>query len=236
MMKRTRMLRIATIALVLAGAGLAWLSWRERAVRLQEAERAAAATGTRASGSAIDRAFRGPGGADPPPAAQILPGGNLFAAPGTWRDQSGTALTLAQLAGRPVVLTFIYATCDDACPLIVQSMKAGRERLAPDLRDRAQWLLISIDPEQDPPPVLRGYAEQMKLGKGSWRLLTAPESVVRPVAELVGFHYQRVGRHFSHNAVIAVASAEGDIVGWFADERITDAELLGRGLTRALSL
>ena len=79
-------------------------------------------------------------------------------------------------------------------------------------------------------------AGKMGLPAGQWRLLTAPDEVVRPVADMVGFRYQRIGREFSHNAVIAVADAQGEIVGWFADERIRDAELLGRGLAMALSM
>jgi protein SCO1/2 len=164
------------------------------------------------------------------------PGGNVYAQAGSWLDQDGQPLTLAALAGRPTVFTFIYTTCDDACPLIVQSMQAGLEKVPADLRERAQLLLISFDPKKDAPPALKAYREKMELKEPNWRLLTAPDEAVKTIADMAGFHYARVGDHFSHNAVIAVANAGGDMVGWFADERITDAELLGKGLTEALKM
>lgn len=233
-MNRTHLLRLATVLLVIVGAVLVWRSWQVRALQQEEAERAAALSAPQGDGSPIDRAFRPEGG--PSALAPSIPGGNLYAQPGAWRDQLGAELTLAALRGRPAVFTFIYTACNDACPTIVKSMKAGLERVPAELRDRARWLVISIDPETDTPPVLAEYARKMEIEGGQWRLLTAPDAVVHAVAEMAGFHYQRIGHHFSHNAVIAVAGAEGEIVGWFADERIIDADQLGRGLTQALNL
>lgn len=238
-MNRTAALRIATLALVAAGAVLAVLSWRERAERLNQAAPDAAIQTLPADDSAIGNAFH-PGheptpsapGAVPPGA--MPPGGNFYAQPGIWRDQHGAELTLASLKGRPSVLTFIYTSCEDACPLIVKSMQAGLERVPAALRARAQLLLISIDPEKDSPAALLDYAGKMGLKGDQWRLLTAPDAVVRPLAGMAGFHYTRVGRHFSHNAVIAVTTAEGELAGWFADDRITQADPLGQGLARAL--
>jgi len=155
---------------------------------------------------------------------------------GAWRDQDGQALALSALAGRPAVFTFIYTTCDDACPTIVKAMQAGLAQVPPELRERARWLLISIDPGKDAPPVLKAYREKMGLREPNWRLLTATDETVRTITEMAGFRFSRMGEHYSHNAVIAVANAQGDMVGWFADERITDAGLLGRGLTQALGM
>lgn len=232
-MSRTNLLRIATVALVIVGAVLVWLSWQVRSLQQQLADRQAAVSAP--AQSPIDQAFR-PEGAPAQPGVPSIPGGNLYAQPGMWQDQNGATLTLADLKGRPVVFTFIYTTCDDACPTIVRSLKAGLARVPAAERDRAQWVILSFDPQTDTPSVLAAYRKKMELEGGQWRLLTAPDPTVHAVAEMVGFHYSRMGHHFSHNAVVAVANAEGEIVGRFVDERITDTEGLGRGLTRALDL
>jgi protein SCO1/2 len=247
-MRKILILRIATVALVLIGAGLVWLSWQVRLSHDEAANAMQAIPAPPPSGSAIGKAFQDDGhgmehGGDHGDAHQTMtapsvapPGGNVYALGGEWRDQDGTALALSDLSGKPIVYSFIYTACEDACPLIVQSMQAGLEKVPSELRNRAHWVLFSFDPERDPPEALKAYRGTMGLHESNWRLLTAPENTVHPVAEMSGFRYSRMGEHFSHNAVIAVADANGDMVGWFADERITDAELLGRGLTQALGM
>jgi cytochrome oxidase Cu insertion factor (SCO1/SenC/PrrC family) len=235
-MNRNFVYRILTVALVAAGALLVWLSWRERGI--QEAALTEPPAGVHADehGSPVARAF---GGAEGPagtqPAVREI-GGNLFAPDGAWLDQRGAELKLSDLRGQRIVFTFIYTICDDACPLIVRSMQKGLDGVPEGTREGVRYVLFSFDPETDRPPALAAYAEKMGLHGDRWLLLTAPDETVRRIADLVAFRYQRIGKHFSHNAVIGVADPEGEIVGWFADERITQAEELAQGLTKALSL
>src|SRR5215467_16310528 len=45
-------------------------------------------------------------------------------APGfSLRDQNGAVISLAALAGRPVVLTFMYTHCPDECPLTAEKLR-----------------------------------------------------------------------------------------------------------------
>jgi protein SCO1/2 len=237
-MNRIRLYRILTVILLVIGTVLVALSWRERLANRDEPREAGVAVmNPGAQESPIARAFGGAssGGSNAEPAVQQL-GGNLFAESGTWLDQNGTERRLGDLRGHAVVFTFIYTTCDDACPLIVQSMKKGLAQVPEAARRGARFILFSFDPETDRPPVLADYAKKMELPGEQWLLLTAPDAQVKNIAAKVAFHYQRAGKHFSHNAVIGVATAQGEIVGWFADERITQAEELARGLTKALNL
>ena len=236
-MNRVRLIRILTIVLIGIGTLLVALSWRERLAGTEDSPDAETVT-IHPGGheSQIARAFGGaPGGGSnaEPPVREI--GGNLFAESGTWLDQNGAERRLADLRGHAVVFTFIYTTCDDACPLIVQSMKSALAKVPEAARRDARFILFSFDPETDHPPALAGYATKMELAGEQWLLLTAPGEQVRKIADMVAFHYQRVGKHFSHNAVIGVATARGDIVGWFADARITQADELAQGLSKALS-
>jgi protein SCO1/2 len=237
-MSRTLLYRAATLVLVVVGMVLVWLSWQ---VRLAREEQTGAIPVPPSSDSTIGRAFQdeehGDAHGQAPAAPETgPPGGNIYAQSGLWADQDGNRLTLQDFSGRPTVFTFIYTTCDDACPLIVQSLRAGLAKVPGELRERARVVLFSFDPRKDSPPVLKAYQEKLELNDLDWRLLTAPDEAVKPLADMAGFHYARAGEHFSHNAVIAVANSAGDMVGWFADERITDAELLGKGLAQALKM
>jgi cytochrome c peroxidase len=85
-------------------------------------------------------------------------------------------------AGKYVVLSFIYSSCDDVngCPLatyvlyrLYQAMQKDPE-LASDMR----LISLSFDPQNDTPEVMRLYAENFA-GKGAdWRFLTTESNAV----------------------------------------------------------
>ena len=55
------------------------------------------------------------------------------------RDEDGKVVALADLRGRPVVVTFLYTTCEDTCPLTVDQIRGGLDELGHDVPgDRRQ--------------------------------------------------------------------------------------------------
>ncbi len=65
--------------------------------------------------------------------------------------------------GRPVVLNFIYTSCTEVCPLVSHTLAQLQDKLGPD-RDRVHLVSISIDPEEDTPQRLAGYARKYGAG------------------------------------------------------------------------
>src|SRR4051812_46258688 len=57
-------------------------------------------------------------------------------------DQDGKVATLDQYCGEPVVLTFMYSTCKDTCPLTAQQIRGALDDLGQDV----PTLAISVDP------------------------------------------------------------------------------------------
>src|SRR5581483_2520527 len=47
-------------------------------------------------------------------------------------DQQGQQVSLAQFRGQPVVLTFLYTHCPDACPLIADQIRQATDQLGAD--------------------------------------------------------------------------------------------------------
>jgi len=84
---------------------------------------------------------------------------------------SGQSVSLTQELddGRPVVMNFIFTTCESTCPLASQTFAALQSKLAPD--DRLHMVSISIDPEYDTPQRLRAYAKKFHAG-ARWQLYT----------------------------------------------------------------
>lgn len=87
------------------------------------------------------------------------------------RDTNGKAVALRDsLAAGPVILDFIFTTCDTTCPVTSMSFSQVQEALRAE-RDGTRLVSISIDPEQDTPPVLKGYAAKFGAGP-QWQMLT----------------------------------------------------------------
>src|SRR5262245_28757026 len=71
-------------------------------------------------------------------------------------DHTGKRRTLADFAGKAVVVFFGYTHCPDVCPTTLAEMKAVKAALGPD-GDRLQVLFVTIDPERDTPGLLANY-------------------------------------------------------------------------------
>ena len=73
----------------------------------------------------------------------------------------GKRVTLAEAIddGRPVMLNFIYTSCNAICPVTSQVFVEFREKVGAE-RDRINMVSISIDADQDTPATLTAYARR----------------------------------------------------------------------------
>jgi len=76
-----------------------------------------------------------------------------------------------------VVLSFIYTSCKDICPLATSRLGEAQERLGDRVGRDIFFYSISIDPEHDTPERLKQYADAFHAGPG-WQFLTGlPEDI-----------------------------------------------------------
>jgi len=101
-------------------------------------------------------------------------------------DRSGQLLSLSDLRGKIVVLSFIYTHCPDACPLLAANY-VQLQREFPDALDRGDLALVFIttDPERDTPERLQQYTQGMG---GKWYFLTGSFAEVEKVWQAYGVH------------------------------------------------
>ena len=91
----------------------------------------------------------------------IMPKG--FRAPDfSLRDQDGRRVSMRSLRGRPVVVTFLYTTCEDTCPAQAQTIRGALDLLGHDL----PALAVAVDPPRDTPGSARAFlSKQRALGR-----------------------------------------------------------------------
>jgi protein SCO1/2 len=124
------------------------------------------------------------------------------------KDQNGKVATLAQYRGEPVILTFMYSTCKDTCPLTAQQIRGALDQLGQDV----PTLAISVDPANDTPLNAKRFVNQQSL-TGRMRFLLGGQAQLAPVWKAYGIQPQ--GKGFDHSAYVVLVDAKGvQRVGW----------------------
>jgi len=75
------------------------------------------------------------------------------------------------IKGKAFMINFIFASCEDACPLETAKLRQVQEQLGDLVGRDVHMYSISITPEQDTPEVLREYMKKYKVGPG-WQFFT----------------------------------------------------------------
>lgn len=94
-------------------------------------------------------------------------------------DQNGKTVTLADLQGKAVALTFLYTDCPDVCPVITTKFKEAQQQLGA-AAGRAALVAVTVDPESDTPARLTQYDQVMGM-TGRWEFLTGTRQQLSPV-------------------------------------------------------
>lgn len=90
-------------------------------------------------------------------------------------ERSGSSIDKAFLAGRPVVVDFVFTRCPASCPRLTARMKELEKRLPGS--SNVRLLSISVDPEYDRPEVLRRYAQGWGAGE-RWLFATGERTAI----------------------------------------------------------
>src|SRR5579871_2278738 len=75
-------------------------------------------------------------------------------------DASGQLVSMDQMRGKAVALTFIYTSCPDVCPIITSNFKQAAELLGSDAA-HVSLMAITVDPETDTPGRIAQYSAAM---------------------------------------------------------------------------
>jgi protein SCO1 len=104
----------------------------------------------------------------------------------TLTSQDGAAVTLGDLRGKVVAVTFIYTWCPDVCPMLTDKMARVQDELGPGFGSKVAFVSITVDPERDTPEVLKEYAEAFDANLAGWSFLTGKPEAIRDVAHRYG--------------------------------------------------
>lgn len=75
-------------------------------------------------------------------------------------NQRGERVTLSELRGKPVVLTFLYTSCTDVCPFVGIKLKMMLDALGDDA-ENIEVIAVSTDPERDTQDRIAEYSKTL---------------------------------------------------------------------------
>ena len=145
-------------------------------------------------------------------------------------DEAGRPLSMARYKGQVVVMTFLYSTCKDTCPLTAQQIRGALD----DLKSDVPVVAVSVDPRNDTEDNAKRFlVEQQMIGRMHFAL--GSTDALKRQWDAYGIAPQRDGR--DHSAYVVLVDGKGlQRIGWPVD-RLTpeglahDIEQLQAGQT-----
>jgi protein SCO1/2 len=142
-------------------------------------------------------------------------------------DQEGRSVALADLAGKVVLLDFVYTRCPGPCPILTGRQADVQRALPAALRARTWFVSISLDPAYDTPERLTEYARTRGADLSHWSFLTGPVAEVDAVLAGYGVGKTRTGEaDLSHFVVTFLIDGAGRIARRFVGTEDEPAELV----------
>lgn len=107
--------------------------------------------------------------------------------PFSLHDQLGKPVSLAEMRGRPVLITGVYAHCTTACPSILLELRGLLDNLPPDALDELQIVAISLDPERDTTEVMAAVARAYNFTHPQFRFVNGEADTQREILKRYQF-------------------------------------------------
>ena len=127
---------------------------------------------------------------------------NLRAPDFELRNQDGERISMRELRGQPVIVTFLYSTCEDTCPAQAQTIRGALDELGEDV----PALAIAVDPPRDTEESARAFlAEQRVTGRLDWVLGTREQ--LQPLWS--GYYIRPQSVTQEHNARFTLVDKRG---------------------------
>ena len=126
---------------------------------------------------------------------------------------------MREYRGRTVVVTFMYSTCQDTCPLTAQQIRGALDDLG--AAQQPPVIAISVDPRDDTPlHVKRFLLKQSMVGR--MRYLVGTRAQLEPVWRAYGIQPQ--GQGYEHTASTVIVDGTGrQRVGYLTDQLTPEA-------------
>ena len=134
-------------------------------------------------------------------------------------DRTGRTVTRSDLAGKFLVVDFLFTSCSLTCP-VVNGHMAEIQKLTTNQPD-VELLSLTVDPRDDTTEVLTKYGAQFGADTNRWLLLTGEKNdlyhliATSFLSQDENDPFTYMPGNFSHTERIAVVDSRGNVRAYF---------------------
>ncbi|MGD8853667.1 MAG: SCO family protein, partial [Gammaproteobacteria bacterium] len=127
-------------------------------------------------------------------------------------DHKGRALSFDDLRGKPLVLSLIYTSCYQICPMTTRHLAKVVDKARAALgEDSFNAAVLGFDAYNDSPQAMLQFARKQGIDNRGWYLLSASPEAVKALSRELGFEFFPSPNGFDHIVQATVIDAEGRV-------------------------
>ena len=119
-------------------------------------------------------------------------------------DQDGRRFALRDLRGKAVLVSFVYTSCPDVCPVMFHVVTEVQKRVQAEGHGDVASVFVTTDPEIDSPEVLKTFAVRRSVDFSATTLLTGKPDELQAVWSAFGVKVKRLGRGLVDHSPLTV--------------------------------
>jgi protein SCO1/2 len=124
----------------------------------------------------------------------------------------GRNLRLGDFRGKPLVLSMVYTSCYQICPMTTQYLLQVVDKARAALGDDSFAVaVVGFDVQVDTPAAMRYFAGKQGIDERGWQLLSPAREDVERLAQDIGFRYTPSANGFDHLIQATIIDAEGRV-------------------------
>ena len=144
----------------------------------------------------------------------------------TLTSQDGKRVSLRDLRGRVTVVTFIFTTCSDTCPILTAKLVGIQRKLAPK-QPKVTFAAITVDPLNDTPAVLKKYGEAHSADPAYFVFLTGPYQEIEDVTRRYAIYWKKsAASGVEHTFLTSIIDAGGTLRVQYLGSRFDPNEFM----------
>jgi protein SCO1/2 len=142
-------------------------------------------------------------------------------------NQDGGRVSPQDYQGDVVVLTAVYATCPDYCPMILTQARQAVAALTEEEQASIHVIAVTLDPARDDRAALAGMARGHRIAAPQWNLVTGDRREVDRVLDDMGVWraWNAEKRRLDHSNVFLLIDRQGRLAYRFSLGEVQQAWL-----------
>lgn len=127
-------------------------------------------------------------------------------------NSSGAQVRLSDFHGKPLVLSLVYTSCYQICPMTTRHLSKVVEKAREALgRDSFSVAVVGFDTRFDTSDAMGFFAEKQDISDKGWNLLSIDQAGIERLAKDVGFVFYPSSNGFDHLIQATVIDADGKV-------------------------